>query len=135
MNKLIYELLTEPLGLPINAFYEYVILLLIDWIAYEYAFKKTGLLMRTGTITRRMGSETHWAIRLTIFVGCWAVARVLIWIYGFVIENKGLSIFASFCIALVIFIIRFSVKRERTRRLESVRKRVLVRIDETKELE
>ena len=37
--KFLFERATDPLGLPINAFYEYIILAVIGAVAYGIAYK------------------------------------------------------------------------------------------------
>ena len=40
--KFLFERATDPLGLPINAFYEYIILAVIGAVAYGIAYSKVG---------------------------------------------------------------------------------------------
>ena len=42
MFKFIFDLITEPLGLPIEWYYEWIILLVIGEIAYRVAYDKVG---------------------------------------------------------------------------------------------
>lgn len=74
MFKLLFEFLTEPLGLPIEWYYEYVILAVVGFIAYIIAFRCVGSMYNEGFITSiGAGSFFHWLIRLIFFVIIWAV--------------------------------------------------------------
>ena len=74
MFKLLFEFLTEPLGLPIEWYYEYVILAVVGFAAYAIAFRCVGSMYREGFISSRgAGSFFHWLIRLIFFVIIWAV--------------------------------------------------------------
>lgn len=60
MIKFIFELLTDPLGLPTDWIYEYIILAVIEAIAYDFAFKKVGNLYNSGMINGSfLGSLCH----------------------------------------------------------------------------
>ena len=108
MTNEVFEFLVDPLRLPINGFYEWLIMAIIGVIAYRLAYTKTGKMMRTGHISRKQGSDVHWALRFTYYVVMWAILRAVIWIYGFVVANKWVSIFAAGCIvALIITIMIF----------------------------
>ena len=74
MFKLLFEFLTEPLGLPIEWYYEYIILAAVGFIAYIIAFRCVGSMYREGFINSRgAGSFFHWLIRLIFFVIIWAI--------------------------------------------------------------
>lgn len=51
MFKFIFDLITEPLGLPIEWYYEWIILLVIGEIAYRVAYDKVGVLYQSGSIS------------------------------------------------------------------------------------
>ena len=53
MFKFIFDLATEPLGLPIEWYYEWIILLVIGEIAYHVAYDKVGALYHSGSISGR----------------------------------------------------------------------------------
>lgn len=87
MFKFIFDLATEPLGLPIEWYYEWIILLVIGEIAYHVAYDKVGALYHSGSISgRAAGSFVHWIIRTVVFVAVWAVTYGVIWIGKFVIS-------------------------------------------------
>ena len=83
-----YDRLTDPLGLPISAPYEYFILALIGVVAYDLAYCKVGDMYHSGMIDGRMeGSFFHWIIRAFLFVVLWFVAYGAIRGYYFVMAN------------------------------------------------
>ena len=88
MFNLIFEILTDPLGLPINALWEYLILAIINVVAFKIGWDASP----GGT----RGSAIHWAVRLVAFVIIWAVT------YGIIALAK--RIFANWVIALCIII-------------------------------
>ncbi len=95
MFKFIFEILTDPLGLPIPWIWEYVILAVIGTCAYLLAFRAVGDMYDGGMIGGScLGSFFHWLIRLLVFVVIWAV------VYGFIAFFKWL--FANWVIILSI---------------------------------
>lgn len=66
MFKLGFELLTDPLGLPINALWEYLILLVIGAISFSVGWEVSP--------GGRFGSVIHWCVRLIAFFVLWAIA-------------------------------------------------------------
>lgn len=86
--KFLFERATNPLGLPINAFYEYIILAVIGAVAYGIAYSKVGDMYHGSLISGRTeGSFFHWLIRLILFVGLWLLAYGAIQGYYFVTAN------------------------------------------------
>lgn len=86
--KFLFERATDPLGLPINAFYEYIILAVIGAVAYGIAYSKVGDMYYGSLISGRTeGSFFHWLIRLILFVGLWLLAYGAIQGYYFVTAN------------------------------------------------
>ena len=51
MFKFIFDLATEPLGLPIEWYYEWIILAVIGYIAYLIAYEKVGSLYHEDLIS------------------------------------------------------------------------------------
>ena len=75
MFKFIFDLATEPLGLPIEWYYEWIILAVIGYIAYLIAYEKVGSLYHEDLISgRAAGSFCHWIIRTLYFIVMWAIA-------------------------------------------------------------
>ena len=110
MFKFIFDLATEPLGLPIEWYYEWIILLAIGEIAYHVAYDKVGALYHSGSISgRAAGSFVHWIIRTVVFVAVWAVTYGVIWIGKFVMAHKiqvaiGICSIVAVVIAVKIFV-------------------------------
>ena len=86
MFKLIFEILTDPLGLPINALWEYLIIAIINAVAFKIAWDASP-----GGFG---GSAIHWTVRLVAFIIIWAVT------YGIIALAKW--IFANWIIVLCI---------------------------------
>lgn len=110
MFKFIFDLITEPLGLPIEWYYEWIILLVIGEIAYHVAYDKVDALYHSGSISgRAAGSFVHWIIRTVVFVAVWAVTYGVIWIGKFVMTHKiqvaiGICSIVAVVIAVKIFV-------------------------------
>lgn len=110
MFKFIFDLATEPLGLPIEWYYEWIILLVIGEIAYHVAYDKVGALYHSGSISgRAAGSFVHWIIRTVVFVAVWAVTYGVIWIGKFVMAHKiqvaiGICSIVAVVITVKIFV-------------------------------
>ena len=86
MFKFIFDLLTDPLGLPIEWYWEYIILLVIGAVAYAVAYRCVGDMYSGGMIDgSTSGSFFHWLIRLILFVAMWAVT------YGIIAAVKWLT--------------------------------------------
>lgn len=95
MFKFIFDLLTDPLGLPIEWYYEYLILAAIGAGAYGIAYRCVGDMYHMGAIDgRTSGSFLHWMIRAVLFVTLWAVT------YGVIVAVKWLT--ANWVVVLCI---------------------------------
>ena len=86
MFKILFEILTDPLGLPINIIWEYLIIAIINVIAFKIAWEASP-----GGFG---GSTIHWVVRLIMFVIIWAI------IYGVIVIAKW--IFTNWKIVLCI---------------------------------
>lgn len=102
--KFMFERLTDPLGLPINALYEYIILTVIGAVAYGIAYSTVGDMYHIGLICGRTeGSFFHWLIRLFLFVGLWFLTYGAIQGYYFVTSNwQVILIIAGFVAGAVL---------------------------------
>lgn len=77
----LFDRITDPLGLPIAWYWEWIILAVITFAAYAIAFRAVGNLYDVGVISgRSAGSAIHWFIRLIVFVVIWAVTYFVIWL-------------------------------------------------------
>ena len=88
MLKFLFGLFTDPLGLPIDAIWEYVILAVVGVIAYNIAWDVSP--------GGPLGSLIHWVVRLGVFVALWAVT------YGVIAVMQW--IFANWVLVLCIFV-------------------------------
>lgn len=110
MFKFIFELATEPLGLSIEWYYEWIILLVIGQIAYHIAYGKVGGLYLSGAISGKLvGSFVHWIIRTVIFVAMWAITYGVIWSGKFVMSHKIQVTIVIFSIAAVVIAVKLLV--------------------------
>lgn len=77
----LFDIFTDPLGLPIAWYWEWIILAIIAFAAYAIAFRSVGDLYDGGMISgSTVGSVLHWIIRLIVFVVIWAVTYFVIWL-------------------------------------------------------
>ena len=106
MISFIFDRLIDPLGLPLPAWQEYVLLCIIGAIAFVIAYVKTGDLYKSGHIhTRSEGSLVHWGLRLLYFIPIWAVTYVVIAV-GKVVYHHPLEVTA---VAFVMFVVCYAV--------------------------
>ena len=93
--KLFYTLLTDPLGLPIEPLWEYVILLIVGEIVHEIAWSTSP----GGTF----GSLIYWVTKLIAFVAIWAALYAIIAAVQFVIAHWiWFAIGAAIIVATII---------------------------------
>ena len=79
MLKIFYTLLTDPLGLPVEPLWEYIILLVLGEVVHEIAFYVSP----GGTF----GSLIYWVTKLIAFAAIWAVLYAIIAIIKFIIAH------------------------------------------------
>jgi len=104
MLKLFYTLLTDPLGLPIEPLWEYVILLIVGEIVHEIAWNASP--------GGRLGSLIYWVTKLLAFVIIWAVLYGIIATIQFIIAYWiWFAIGAAVLIAIVITWVIWKNKR------------------------
>ena len=72
MLKLLYELFTSPLGLPIEPFWEWVIIIVVGEVTHEIAYW-----VSPGGKT--FGSIIYWVTKLLTFIAIWAI------LYGIIV--------------------------------------------------
>ena len=88
MYKLIFNILTDPLGLPVPLYWEWIILFFIGEISYRVAYIKVGFLYRYDFISgRQQGSLLHWGIRLICYLVIWGITRAIIIIFRFIMSH------------------------------------------------
>ena len=93
-------MLTDPLGLPIEPLWEYVILFIVGEIVHEIAWSASP----GGTF----GSLIYWVTKLIAFVAIWAVLYAIISAVQFVIAHWiwfaiGAAIITAIVIAFIIW--------------------------------
>ena len=114
MFKVIFGFLTDPLGLPIEWYWEYIILAAIGGIAYVIAYNTVGDMYRADFISgRTSGSFFHWLIRLFVFAVIWMVTYGVIWIVKLITANwqiilivSGIAVGITVFFALAIFVFK-----------------------------
>lgn len=79
MLKIFYILLTDPLGLPIDVWWEYIILLVVGEIVHEIAFSVSP----GGTF----GSLIYWVTKLLAYVVIWGILYIVIAAVKFIIAH------------------------------------------------
>ena len=77
--KVLYEILTSPLGLPISPILEWLILLAVGEIVHEIAWHVSP--------GGRWGSLVYWVTKLLAFVAIWAILYGIIVAIRFVIAH------------------------------------------------
>lgn len=111
--KQIFDILIDPLGLPINCILEYVILGIIGEIAYKKAYSYIGELYKRKIIRgKTSGKIAHWVSRLFIYVPLWAAVRFTIFVVGWVKNNllAAIIIFAAIAVIVVATVIIYRYK-------------------------
>lgn len=90
-----FDKLTDPLSLPLELYQEWIILGVIELIAFIIARCITGRLYDDGSIYgHAAGSICHWIIRFIVFVGIWAITNLTIRIVRFIIAHWIICIIA-----------------------------------------
>ena len=98
INKLLFELLTSPLGLPIEWYYEYIIMFVIGKIAFSYGWEKSP--------GGPFGSIIHYFYRTIAFFVLWAIVYGGIYAYKYVCEKPVLIIVYVVGILFIWYIYR-----------------------------
>lgn len=111
MFKLLFELLTDPLGLPIPYIYEYMILAIIGVFAYVIVYNLVGKLYNNDLIDGKVfGKIFHWTIRTVVFVLLWAVSYGMIKVFFFIRANLEITIVVLFISVFVFLVIGLLIK-------------------------
>ncbi|MBR5779758.1 MAG: hypothetical protein IKY21_03935 [Clostridia bacterium] len=79
MLKFLFGVLTDPLGLSIDAIWEYLILAVIGAIAFGIAWNISP--------GGEFGSLIHWVVRLIAFVILWAIVYGIIALVQWIFAN------------------------------------------------
>lgn len=111
----LFDRITDPLGLPIAWYWEWIILAIITFAAYAIAFRAVGDLYDGGMISgSASGSILHWIIRLIVFVAIWAITYFAIWLVKLIFAHWLLivSILGGILVtaAIICLIVRYTRK-------------------------
>ena len=111
----LFDRITDPLGLPIAWYWEWIILAIITFAAYAIAFRAVGDLYDGGMISgSTAGSILHWIIRLIVFVVIWAITYFVIWLVKLIFAHWLLivSILGGILVtaAIICLIVRYTRK-------------------------
>ena len=111
----LFDRITNPLGLPIAWYWEWIILAVIELAAFAIAFRAVGNLYADGMISgSTAGSVLHWIIRLIVFVEIWAITYFVIWLAKLIFAHWLLivSILGGILVAaaIVCLIVRYTRK-------------------------
>ena len=79
MFKFLFDLLTDPFGLPIHPLWEYLILAVIGAIAFVIGWNISP--------GGKLGSLIHWGVRLIVFVVLWAIVYGIIALVQWIFAN------------------------------------------------
>ena len=111
--KQIFDILIDPLGLPLNCLLEYLILGIIGEIAFKATRSYIGKLYRRKIIHgKASGKVAHWGLRFLIYVSLWAAVRFLIFVVEWVKTNllAAIIIFAAITVIVVATVIIYRYK-------------------------
>ena len=111
----LFDRITNPLGLPIAWYWEWIILSVIELAAFAIAFRAVGNLYADGMISgSTAGSVLHWIIRLIVFVVIWAITYFVIWLAKLIFAHWLLivSILGGILVtaAIICLIVRYTRK-------------------------
>ena len=105
MFKLFYTLFTDPLGLPIEPLWEYIILLIVGKVVHKIAWNVSP----GGTF----GSLIYWGTKLIAFVAIWAVLYAVIAVIKFIIAHWiWFAIGGGILVAIIIALAIWNSKRQ-----------------------
>ena len=79
MYKAIFELLKEPLGLPVSPLYEYLLLFILNEIAFQVSWNASP--------GGKWGSDIHWLVRVPTFIVMWIILYTVIFVGNWLLAN------------------------------------------------
>jgi len=111
MKKFLFNFITAPLGLPIDWYWEYLILAGVGVLAYGIAFSIVGIMYDKGLISGRgTGSVFHWLIRFVCFVFLWAFIYGIIKLVRWLIEYWVIILAVAGVLLMSAIIISITIK-------------------------
>lgn len=117
--KFIFDMITEPLGLPIEWYQEWFLLGIIEAISYELAFSEVGMLYRSGMRGRGSGSFMYNLLKAGYFVLIWMIVRGIIVAVDFGTEHKFITCIGVLLILSGIAIVNLVKHRNQEKRLNN----------------
>lgn len=83
----LFELITYPLSLPIDPFWEWIIMGIVATISFVIAYRSVHILkFEAGISNSGILSIIHWILRIVIYFGIWAILCGIIKIVQWVIN-------------------------------------------------
>lgn len=119
--KPIFEMLTGEVAVHDNIIYNYLILLIVGEIAFQFAWGFVGDLYDIGIISgRSTGSILHWLIRLIVYMAIAYIIRFFIWLVAFIATIPlwvwiAIPVFVTTIIVTIYFIRKKGVKPDEPR--------------------
>lgn len=101
MKKILFDLITSPLSLFENPFYNYIAMAIIGCVAFKIAFTIVGDL----GLRDEAGSIAHWIIRFFVFVLIWFICYVAIALISFVINN-WIIVTISAILLIIVYVLK-----------------------------
>ena len=108
MLKFLFNLITDPLGLPIPILVEYIILAGIGAIAFSIGWDASP--------GGPLGALIHWSVRLIVFVALWAITYGVIAVVQWVINHWIITtVIISFIVLLLITVVLLYNRRKKAK--------------------
>lgn len=117
--KFIFDMITEPLGLPIEWYKEWFLLGIMEAVSYELAFSKVGMLYRSGMRGRVSGSFMYNLLKAGYFVLIWMIVRGIIIAVDFGTEHKLITYIVVLLVLSGIAIVKIIKHRDQEKRLNN----------------
>ena len=111
MLKIIYEILINPLTLPINPIWEYFILIVLGEVAHEIAFYVSP--------GGKYGSIIYWVTKIPCFFIIWLVTYILIVVIQFFVANWIWCLIISIILTSLIIIIYYLVMKHKKKNIHT----------------
>lgn len=106
MKKFIFDLITSPLSLFENSFYNYIAMAIIGVIAFKIAFYIFGEIGLRG----EAGSIVHWIIRLFAFAFIWLLCCIIINVIKFILNNWIIILISAILLVIIYVLYKYSKK-------------------------
>lgn len=114
MLKLLYTIITEPLGLPLVYYEEWIVLALIEVLAHEKTYEYVGRLYGGHWIYgRESGSIIYWLVKPVVFIAVWAVAYGIIRLFDIMMAHKIISNIIVITLLLMVVAVHYIRKSKR----------------------